>query len=190
MRSEFALTHGRLLIDRGRLAMLTARAATKILLAVSEPSGRSDAIDFVHAEQCYVVMTNVAFATAALLPGSQQPLHVRNLGAVNATVCSDTCRKAKNVVWPAGGRNVTVNCTLWRYCMDPNGCPSSSPQYTSLDHRTCQLQSYYSLDLGFAQGPYQALGNMAVPVPNSLYGAPITGHCRKGPGLCLHTMSL
>ena len=127
-------------------------------------------------------MTNVTFATAALLPNSQQPLYVRNLFAVNATVCSNACRRAKNAAWAYGGRNVTVNCTLWRYCMDPNGCPSSSPQYNSLGHRICQLQSYYNLDLGFAQGPYQALGNMAVPVPNSLYGVPLTGRCRKGYG--------
>ena len=158
-----------------------------LLEAVPEPSPIGDAHDLVRAEQRYVVMTNVTFATAALLPNSQQPLYVRNLFTVNATVCSDTCRKAKNAVWAYGGRNVTVNCTLWRYCMDPNGCPSSSPQYTSLGYRICQLQSYYNLDLGFAQGPYQALGNMAVPVPNSLYGAPLTGLCSESPGTaCLH----
>ena len=149
---------------------------------MSKPSGQGDAVDFVRAAQRYVVMTNVTFATAALLPNSQQPLYVRELFAVNATVCSDTCRRAKNAVWLYGGRNVTVNCTLWRYCMDPNGCPSSSPQYTSLGHRICQLQSYYSLDLGFAGGPYQALGNTAVTVPNSLYGAPVPGPIGSGPG--------
>ena len=151
---------------------------------MSEPSGsRINAVDRVRAEQRYVVLANVAFATAALLPNAQQPLYVRNLFAVNATVCSDTCRKAKNAVWPAGAGNVTANCTLWRYCTAPNGCPSSSPQYTSLGYGVCQLQSYFALDLGFAQGPYEALGSTAVRVPNSLYGAPFAGHRRNGLGI-------
>ena len=149
-------------------------------------TGQVNAVAHVRTEQRYVVMTNVTFATAALLPNSQQPLYVRNLFTVNATVCSNTCREAKNAVWSAaGGRNVTANCTLWRYCMDPHGCPSSSPQYSSLGYRICQLQSFFQLDLGFAQGPYQALGNTPVPVPNSLYGARFTGQCRKGPAQLL-----
>ena len=106
-------------------------------------SVHSTATTSVLAEQCYVVMNDVTFATDALLPTAQQPLYVRDLYTVNATVCSNTCREAKNAAWPAAsGRTVIANCSLWRYCTNRSGCPSSSALYSPLGFRICQLQSF------------------------------------------------
>jgi hypothetical protein len=74
--------------------------------------------------------------------------------------------------WPqANGR--AVNCTMWRFCPDaPGGCPSNSTTpFSALAPRACQLQSFFKLDRGFAQGPFSKLGSQAQQVTNALLGA-------------------
>lgn len=127
------------------------------------------------AEQSYGAMRNVAFPSDSLLPNSANMLYTMQQFAENVSACSQLCLRSKNVGWPQpDGTNITLNCTLWRYCQDiPGGCPSQSPsQYRPLNARICQLMSFYSLDLGFAQGPFSALGSNKTFVSGSILGAP------------------
>jgi hypothetical protein len=71
----------------------------------------------------------------------------------------------------ANGR--AVNCTMWRFCPDvPGGCPSNSTTpFSALAPRACQLQSFFKLDRGYAQGPFSKLGSQAQQVTDALLGA-------------------
>ena len=117
----------------------------------------------------------MAFLSDLLRPSAGSTLYTNVTLVRNARACNILCLQSKNALWvQPGGKAVTANCTLWRFCNTngSQGCPSESPeQYSQLRPRECQLYSLASMDQGFAQSPFQALGSKsAASVPHSLLG--------------------
>lgn len=129
------------------------------------------------ADQGYVTLNNTAFTVSSRLlrAGSSTPLFTFNTTADSASACNELCLQNKNKTWQqSDGVVFTVNCTMWRYCLNVRGgCLSDDPShYNTLDPRACQLQSMTTLDKSRARSPWQELGGKPVHANNSLFGAP------------------
>ncbi|KAK9819479.1 hypothetical protein WJX81_002053 [Elliptochloris bilobata] len=139
---------------------------------VPSPS-RPTYLTTVKEDEGYALLHNVAYATSGIQPGAPDPVFVKALTAPDASACNELCLQNKNRHWSTSQLDPVLNCTLWRYCLDPDGCRSSSSTYSALDTHACQLQSSHKQDVGFARRERDLPGFKAQFVDNSILGAPI-----------------